>query len=137
MDFVKKCGEITMKMMISDPPLLFDCTAIGHKVAFSQHKQDSLDGFIKAGEECFVILPPVYKLTASAQVVDQKKAPTTAKTTQKFQLQSTSIIGNVAHLASAGQPIITSKLHADGTSSQDQLELVFKPNVLPLNYEFS
>lgn len=53
--------------MISDPPLLFDLDAIGKKINFNQHKQESLDGFIKANEECFVILPPVYKLNISSQ----------------------------------------------------------------------
>lgn len=24
-EFIQKCGEIVLKMMISDPPLLFDC----------------------------------------------------------------------------------------------------------------
>ena len=48
--------------MISDPPLLFDFSKLGVKVSFNQHKQDSLDGFIKTGEECFVIVPPLYKL---------------------------------------------------------------------------
>lgn len=48
--------------MISDPPLLFDLDSIGQKVTFNQHKQDSLDGFIKASEECYIILPSVYKL---------------------------------------------------------------------------
>jgi hypothetical protein len=55
-------------MMISDPPLLFDLDAIGKKINFNQHKQESLDGFIKANEDCFAILPPVYKLNnASSQ----------------------------------------------------------------------
>lgn len=49
-------------MMISDPPLLFDIDSIGQKVNFNQHKQESLDGFIKANEECYIILPSVYKL---------------------------------------------------------------------------
>lgn len=57
-----KCGEITLKMMISDPPLVFDIRQIGQKVIFNQHKQDSMDGFIKTNEECLSILPPVYKL---------------------------------------------------------------------------
>lgn len=54
-------------MMISDPPLLFDVSQIGQKVSFNQHKQDSMDGFIKVGEECLAILPSVYKLTPGNQ----------------------------------------------------------------------
>ena len=56
-EFIKKCGEIVLKMMISDPPMLFDCRQIGMKVNFNQHKFESLDGFIKASDECLVILP--------------------------------------------------------------------------------
>lgn len=47
--FIQKFGEIALQMMISDPPLLFDFRQIGQKVQFNQHKQDSLDGFIKTG----------------------------------------------------------------------------------------
>mmetsp|Transcript_4150 Transcript_4150/g.7029 ORF Transcript_4150/g.7029 Transcript_4150/m.7029 type:complete len:89 (+) Transcript_4150:452-718(+) len=59
--FVQKFGELALKMLISDPALCFDFRWIGQKVQFNQHKQDSLDGFIKQGEDCLVILPPVYK----------------------------------------------------------------------------
>ena len=34
-EFIRKSGEIIIKMMISDPPLLFDCKQIGAKVNFS------------------------------------------------------------------------------------------------------
>ena len=64
-EFIKKCGEIVLKMMISDPPMLFDCRQIGMKVNFNQHKFESLDGFIKASDECLVILPPVFKLVVA------------------------------------------------------------------------
>lgn len=60
--FLNKLGEVALQMMISDPPLLFDFQKIGQKVNFNQYKQESLDGFIKTGEECLVILPPVHKL---------------------------------------------------------------------------
>ena len=53
-------------MMISDPPLLFDIRQIGQQVKFNQHKQDSLDGFIKSNDDCFSILPSVYKLSVSS-----------------------------------------------------------------------
>jgi hypothetical protein len=64
-EFISKFGELAMKMMISDPPLVFEFGQIGKKVQFNQHKQDSLDGFIKTGEDCLVIIPPVYKLIPS------------------------------------------------------------------------
>ena len=65
-------------MMISDPPMLFDCRYIGQKVQFNQHKQDSLDGFIKAGEDCFVILPPVFKLINSPNQTNNSSEPSIA-----------------------------------------------------------
>lgn len=60
--FFEKFGEIALQMMISDPPILFDFRFIGSKILFNQHRYDSLDGFIKAGDDCLVIIPPVYKL---------------------------------------------------------------------------
>ena len=67
-EFIKKCGEIVLKMMISDPPMLFDSRQIGMKVSFNQHKYESLDGFIKANDECLTILPSVYKLVVGQNV---------------------------------------------------------------------
>ena len=64
-EYIRKTGEIAFQMMISDPPLLFDIKQIGKQVKFNQHKQDSLDGFIKTNEECFSILPSVFKLQVS------------------------------------------------------------------------
>ena len=48
-------------MLISDPPLVFDLKRIGEKVQFNQFKYDSMDGFIKNNEDCFIILPSVHK----------------------------------------------------------------------------
>ena len=61
-DFIKKFGEIALQMMVSDPPLLLNVDEIGKKVNYNQHKQESMDGFIKTNEDCYVILPSVYKL---------------------------------------------------------------------------
>lgn len=60
--------------MISDPPLMFDYSKIGEKVAFNSFKFDSIDGFVKTGEDCYVILPPIYK---------QSPNPSTAPTNQE------------------------------------------------------
>lgn len=49
--------------MISDPPLVFDLKRIGEKVQFNQYKYDSMDGFIKNNEDCFIILPSLHKYT--------------------------------------------------------------------------
>lgn len=48
-------------MFVSDPPIMFDLKRIGEKVTFNSFKYDSMDGFIKAGEECYIILPAVHK----------------------------------------------------------------------------
>ena len=37
-EFIQKFGELCLKMMISDPPLIFDFGQIGKKVQFNQHK---------------------------------------------------------------------------------------------------
>ena len=50
-----------------------------------------MDGFIKHADECFVILPPVLKLVAAKQ--------DNAASTRPGMLTSTSIIGNLEHLA--------------------------------------
>jgi hypothetical protein len=59
--FVAKSAEILFKMYISDPRMVMDLSTIGEKVKFNQMKMDSFDGFIKAGNDCIVILPPVYR----------------------------------------------------------------------------
>jgi hypothetical protein len=106
-DFVKKCGEISLKMMISDPPLAFDYTKIGDKMYFNQHKQESLDGFIKSQDESYVILPTVFK------IINPEKKEAKAQLRNK----ANSIIGTV--------------------DEHSQVENVIKQNVLPLNYEFA
>ena len=64
--FIKKIGEIAFQMVISDPPLVFDLKRVGEKVLFNQFKFDSMDGFIKANDECFVILPPVHRFSTNS-----------------------------------------------------------------------
>ena len=78
-----------------------------------------MDGFIKANEECFSILPSVYKLSPSTSNQSKTEVDVieTAKPLQaqnlnepadgrggsknSFKLQSTSIIGNTEHLSSS------------------------------------
>ena len=48
-------------MVISDPPMCLDLGSIGQRVRYNQYKYDAIDGFIKADEECFIILPSVHK----------------------------------------------------------------------------
>ena len=42
-----------------------DLAGIGKKVQFTQFKYDCVDGFVKADEECYIILPSVHKLNTS------------------------------------------------------------------------
>ena len=58
---VGRTAEILFKMYISDPRMVMDLSVLGDRVKFNQMKMDSLDGFIKAGHDCIVILPPVFK----------------------------------------------------------------------------
>ena len=48
-------------MHISDPPLCMDLTSIGQQVKYNQYKYESMDGFVKADEECYIVLPSVHK----------------------------------------------------------------------------
>lgn len=43
--------------MICDPPMYVDFKNIGKKVKFNPLKNDPFDGFIKAKEDCWVVLP--------------------------------------------------------------------------------
>ena len=54
-------GEILFQMVISDPPICMDMASIGQKVRFNQYKYETIDGFMKAEEECIIILPSVHK----------------------------------------------------------------------------
>ena len=65
--FLKKLSEIAFQMLISDPPLIFDIKKVGEKVPFNSYKYDSMDGFVKQGDECYIILPPVCKFNSSNQ----------------------------------------------------------------------
>ena len=47
---------------ISDPPIVTHYKTIGTKVKFNQLQHEPLDGFIKPGEECYVLLPSTHKL---------------------------------------------------------------------------
>ena len=62
--FAQKVGELCFKMVCSDPPICLDLQSIGQKVRYNQYKYDSMDGFVKADEECFIILPSVHKQVA-------------------------------------------------------------------------
>ena len=60
-NFVNKLSEFLMCYYICDPPLVVNYKSIGTKVLFNATKHDPLDGFIKAKEECTVILPSLHR----------------------------------------------------------------------------
>ena len=59
--FITKAASIFFKTFISDPKIVLDLTVLGTHVKFNQMKYDSLDGFVKQGHDCVIILPPVFK----------------------------------------------------------------------------
>ena len=59
--YITKLSQVWFKMYIWDPWLVFDLSLLGKTVANNPTKTDSMDGFIKNGQECLIILPGVYK----------------------------------------------------------------------------
>lgn len=51
--------EIVLECRICDPPLVMNVENIGRRVEFNTLSHDPFDGFIKAKDECYVILPEV------------------------------------------------------------------------------
>ena len=100
-------------MVISDPPICLDLASIGQKVRFNQYKYESMDGFVKADQECFIILPSVHKQATISG--------TNGPNTMSAQAQ-----GNPTSLSSFTM----------GGHSGSLGEVLIKANVLPLNYEF-
>jgi len=64
--FIEHIAELAFKCAISDPPLVMDLAGIGKKVEFTQFKYDCVDGFVKADQECYIILPSVHKLNTTS-----------------------------------------------------------------------
>jgi hypothetical protein len=67
--FVEKLSLVCFKMYICDPWLVFDMNQIGQKVTNNPMKMDSMDGFIKNGQECIVILPAVCKTNVDSDPI--------------------------------------------------------------------
>ena len=68
-EFLYKMGELVLCFYISDPPLVLNCETIGSKVMFNPIKHEPMDGFIKAKDECIVILPSVHKNAVEGEIV--------------------------------------------------------------------
>ena len=55
--FVEKLGEIYFCYYVSDPPVASEVCGIGEKVEFNPMKHEAMDGFLRAGDPCYVLLP--------------------------------------------------------------------------------
>lgn len=67
--FISKLSLIWFKMYIWDPWMVFDLSIFGQTVSNNPIKMDSMDGFIKNGQESLIILPAVYKATIEKEPV--------------------------------------------------------------------
>lgn len=55
--FVEKLGEIYFCYYVSDPPVYSEVSRIGEKVEFNPMRHEAMDGFLRAGDPCYVLLP--------------------------------------------------------------------------------
>lgn len=49
--------------------MVFDTKAIGQKINYNSLKCEPFDGFIKAKEECIIILPSVHKVSLDGELM--------------------------------------------------------------------
>lgn len=66
--FMQKLSELLFAFSIHDPPVKCAWENIGQQVEFSSLLHDALDGFIRPGDQCVVIVPPVHKMTGEVLV---------------------------------------------------------------------
>ena len=69
--FLLKMGELLLCFYISDPPLKVKVEEIGNKVIYNPMKHEPLDGFIKAKDECIVVLPSIHKNATEGELVSK------------------------------------------------------------------
>jgi archaellum component FlaC len=62
-DFLQKLAEILFVYYINDPPVRCGIENIGQQVEFNSLHHDAIDGFIRPGDLCVVVLPPAIKGT--------------------------------------------------------------------------
>jgi hypothetical protein len=67
MEFVAKLSEILFVYQITDPPIKCAVELIGQQIEFNALHHDAIDGFIRPGDRCVIVLPPVVK--ASGEVM--------------------------------------------------------------------
>jgi hypothetical protein len=59
--YVDRLGELLLCFYISDPPVTCDWGSIGEQVEFNPMKHEAMDGFIRAGDLCYILLPSCSK----------------------------------------------------------------------------
>ena len=67
--YLLRVAELTLYCKISDPPFEIEIEKIGEKIEFNPLIHDPFDGFIKAKEECWVVLPGVRKTMEEKKIV--------------------------------------------------------------------
>ena len=63
LNYLQKLGEILLVFYINDPPIKSSLDCIGLQVEFNSMQHEAIDGFIRPGDRCVVILPPNFKGT--------------------------------------------------------------------------
>jgi hypothetical protein len=60
-DFLKKTASLCLLCFLSEPQIHLGIDEIGLEVKFNSLVHDALDGFVKAGQTSYVLLPAFYK----------------------------------------------------------------------------
>ena len=61
MNYVQKLVELMLVFYINDPPIKIITETIGQQVEFNSLHHDAIDGFIRSGDRCILILPSTFK----------------------------------------------------------------------------
>ena len=64
--FFMRFSEILFCLHINDPPFRCMDQFIGQRVEFNSLLHDAIDGFIRTGDNCFIILPQILKSTGES-----------------------------------------------------------------------
>ncbi|CAG9316573.1 unnamed protein product [Blepharisma stoltei] len=59
--YLKKLEELVFCYYISDPPLTCPWESIGEIIQFNSLLHDAIDGFVRPGDQCYVLLPIIHK----------------------------------------------------------------------------
>ncbi|CAG9331490.1 unnamed protein product [Blepharisma stoltei] len=66
--FIQNLSELLFTFYINDPPVKCGWEQVGQEVEFSSLLHDALDGFIRPGDKCIVVIPPAFKATGEILV---------------------------------------------------------------------